>query len=353
MVLLRPFEEKDNAALLEIEKLCPQGNDKIAEAMDKSPYSVARYGLYDNWNVYVAEEDNRVAGWTGWTLKQDSDGRKYAYLAEVIVHPDFQRKGIGTELTGKAESYLNERGASYVYCYVFEANDASNAMFSKNGYENIGNMQIQAISVYKKSQVASEFGIRSAEKEDISDIVNLINNYNSGRTHFVPFTTESFENHINNIPDYSIENIRVAFSDGRIVACTGLWDLSSLAKMYYAREPAAMRFLGRLLNFIGQFTSMPRIPAENELFDIYYLTDYAFMPEGSDAMLNLVRYLNNVVLDKQRYFIAALLTPDDPVAALVKKFKPAVENWNIYVKSPDNEISNLAPLYLDIRDFIM
>lgn len=35
MVSIRPFEERDNAALLDIEKLCPQGNDKLAMGADK------------------------------------------------------------------------------------------------------------------------------------------------------------------------------------------------------------------------------------------------------------------------------------------------------------------------------
>jgi hypothetical protein len=31
MVSIRPFEEGDNARLLDIEKLCPQGNEKYAK----------------------------------------------------------------------------------------------------------------------------------------------------------------------------------------------------------------------------------------------------------------------------------------------------------------------------------
>ena len=143
MTILRPFEERDNSYLLEIEKLCPQGNDKIAEAMDKSPNAVARYDLYDNWKVQVAVEDNQIAGWTGWTLKKDSAGRKYGYLTEVIVQPQFQKREIATELVGEVERDLTENEASYVYCYVFEPNDASNGLFSKAEYENASYLRQQ------------------------------------------------------------------------------------------------------------------------------------------------------------------------------------------------------------------
>ena len=35
MVLIRPFEEGDNATMLEIEKLCSPGNKKYAMGVDK------------------------------------------------------------------------------------------------------------------------------------------------------------------------------------------------------------------------------------------------------------------------------------------------------------------------------
>lgn len=353
MVLLRPFREEDNAVLLEIEKLCPQGNDKIAEAMDKSPDAISRYRLYDNWEVFVADENERIAGWIGWTLKQNIDGKKYGYIIEVIVHPEFQRKRIATELIKKAETDLKENGAFYAYCYVFEANDASNAMFEKNGYIDAGKVQIQAISVYKKANVATDLSIRNAEKDDIEDILNLINSYYAGNSQFVPYTAESFEAHLNNIPSYGMDKFWIALSDDRIMACAGLWDISALAKMYYAKEPFSMRILATGFNFLDRFTSMPKIPAENELFVTTYMIDHAFAPEGSDVMSNIIKYLNNIIFDSHKYFIVAPLTPDDPIIKIIKKSKPMIETWNIFAKSFDGRSLNLNPLYLDIRDFIM
>lgn len=353
MVMFRTFVEKDNAALLEIEKLCPQGNDKIAEAMDKSPNAIARYMLYDNWAVLVAEEGDKVVGWIGWTLKQDSDNKKYGYLAEVIVHPDFQRKKIATELIKRAEMALKENGAAYTYCYVFEVNDASNFMFTRNEYVKVGEMQIQAISVYKNIKITQGISIRLAEKSDIQDIVNLINNYYSGRKHFVPYTAESFETHIKSIPGYGMDKFWVVVSDGKIVACAGLWDISTFAKLYYAKEPTSMRLLGLVFNLLNRVTAMPEIPAENELFVFQCLVDYAFTPGNSDAMSNLIKHLNNIIVGTQSICITAVLIPDDPIVEVAKKFKPVVETWNIISKPLDSQDISLKPLYLDMRDFIM
>lgn len=353
MVLLRPFAEEDNATLLEIEKLCPQGNDKIAEAGDRSPDAIARYRLYDNWKVFVAEENNEIAGWIGWTLKQNLAGEKYAYLVEVIVHPKFQRKGIATKLIEKAETDMKENGASHVYGYVFEPNDASNTLFAKKGYEKVGEMQIHAVFAYKEAKVIPELSIRTAKIDDIQEIVDLINEFNAGRVHFVPYTAKSFETHIKNIPGYGMDNLWIALSNDRIVACTGLWDISMIEKLYYAKEPFSMKVMGVLCHFLDHFTNVPRIPAENEAFTNHQLADYAFRPGSAEAMLNLIRHLNNTILDSQSIAIAALLTPDDPMVEVMKRLKPLEEKWNIIAKSLDDNSANLTPLYMDLRDFIM
>lgn len=110
MVHIRPFEEGDTARLLAIEKLCPHGNEQCAVGVDKKSNITARYALYDNWNVLVAEkEDGEVGGWIGGTVKQSpAQQESYVYLAEVMVHPDFRRKGVATTLVKEAEKQAEQ-----------------------------------------------------------------------------------------------------------------------------------------------------------------------------------------------------------------------------------------------------
>jgi len=97
-----------------------------------------RYKLYKNWKVLVAEADGKVVGWIGWTVKHGlTQGVTYVYLTEVMVHPEFRRKGIATKLVTEAEKDARETGSGYIYCYIFEPNDASKVLFGKLGYSNI------------------------------------------------------------------------------------------------------------------------------------------------------------------------------------------------------------------------
>lgn len=108
MVLIRPFNEGDNQRMLEIERFCPQGDEKCAMGVDKKDI-IARYKMYDNWDVFVAEEGGKVAGWIGLTIKTDPEKKeKYAYITEVMVDPAFQRTGIATKLIKEAEKNLRK-----------------------------------------------------------------------------------------------------------------------------------------------------------------------------------------------------------------------------------------------------
>lgn len=91
MVLTRPFIYSDNEALLNIEKLSPQGNDKLAIVTDFSPDITARYELYDNWKIMVAEEQEKPVGYVGWTVKH-GPLEVYVYMAEIMVDPLFVEK---------------------------------------------------------------------------------------------------------------------------------------------------------------------------------------------------------------------------------------------------------------------
>jgi len=188
MIATRPFEETDNAVLLEIEKQCPQGDEKWALGIDKKDI-IARYRMYDNdnWKVLVAEYEGEIAGWTGWTIKDDPVRKsKYAYLAEVVVSPKSSGRGVGTKLVSEAEKDAKERGADYIYCYIYEPNEASKSLFQKLGYSGMASVNQSAVAVYKKANISQKISIKHPEIGDIQDIVNLINDFNKNRLILCP-----------------------------------------------------------------------------------------------------------------------------------------------------------------------
>jgi len=141
MISIRPFYEGDNEKLLEIERLCPQGNDSCAMGIKKTDI-IARYRMYENWKVQVAEDDGKIAGWIGWTVKcTPTQKEQHVYLVEVMVHPKFRRRGVATKLVAEAERDAIETDSDHIYCCIYEPNDASKTLFKDLGYSNVANIK--------------------------------------------------------------------------------------------------------------------------------------------------------------------------------------------------------------------
>lgn len=354
MVLIRPFEDQDNIAMLDIEKSCTQGNEKLAMAVDKSPDIIARYNLYDNWQIIVAEEEGKIVGWTGWTVKHDPiKEEKYIYMVEMMIHPEFRRKGIATKLLLEAEKRIGEIGHGRIYGLIIDQNNASKGLVEKHGYSEKRKLKICALSPYKKFVIAPQFKIERINKNEIRDAVNLINDYNSGHEHFIPFTPEIFESYIKRIPAYGLENFWVVKDNGKIIACAGLWDCSVLQKMCYTKEPFMWKVMSGIFRFLSLFGKMPKIPAEGEYFKVHYIADHAFQQNRPDAMLNLIRHLNNVLFDMKRDFFGTQLDPADPLFEILKKFNPQIESLSVYAKTFERELPEYTSFYGDIRDAVL
>jgi ribosomal protein S18 acetylase RimI-like enzyme len=353
MISIRPYKDSDNRYMLEIERLCPQGDENCALGVDKKDI-IARYKMYDNWDVLVAEENGRIAGWIGWTVKSTPERKGlYVYFAEIMVHPAFQRAGVATKLLNKAEEKVQEMKVSYIYCYIYESNRASRSLFDKMGYFNAIDTKTLAIATYKKSDVSSKYLTKPIDKKDFNEVAGLINNYYSGFAHFVPFTGQSFEARLKSIPSYGSENFWVTRDeDKKIIACAGLWNNTKLANLYYAREPKIMKIMGSVLGALSYITEVPKITAEGEHFNLFYIADYAFDKERPDAILALLKHLCNHLIDKKQDYLMTALDPEDPVFEVMKKLKPQIETWSIFAKSFDGSLPTFSPFYVDIRDMI-
>ncbi len=83
--------------------------DTIPFAEGRDPEAVMRCLLGSNL-VITAWDGERLVG----TTRVTTDGVYYATLWDVIVHPDHQRRGIGTALVKRAVAPFLGRGFSYI-----------------------------------------------------------------------------------------------------------------------------------------------------------------------------------------------------------------------------------------------
>lgn len=81
------------------------------------------------WQLFVAELDGKVVGFGSYL------GRTKMELANLMVHPDYRRQGIGQALLEKRLEYLREQGYPFVTTTILASNQASLGNVRKQGFE--------------------------------------------------------------------------------------------------------------------------------------------------------------------------------------------------------------------------
>jgi GNAT superfamily N-acetyltransferase len=82
-----------------------------------------------DWGIFVAEVDGRIVGCGGYL------GRKQVELANLMVHPDYRRRGIGQALLEKRLDHLVQAGYLYATTTVLATNAASLGNLAKQGFK--------------------------------------------------------------------------------------------------------------------------------------------------------------------------------------------------------------------------
>lgn len=97
--------------------------------MDDSEAGIARFLARNPDTCFAAHQYGRIVG----AILTGSDGCR-GYIYHTAVHPDFQGRGIGTQLVGHALAALGEIGITKVALVAFKRNQSGNAFWEKQGF---------------------------------------------------------------------------------------------------------------------------------------------------------------------------------------------------------------------------
>ncbi len=349
LISIRHATDKDNQVLLNLELMCPQGTGLVLQ-FDRSPDFFLRSKAYDNYSVYVAEEQGQVVGTAASTIKEFGFGGKRKiglYVYDVRVHPDHCGKGTATRLIQHALTQNSQ--AQIAYAVIVEDNSPSIAVFTKLGFQNIRDILLLNIPLYKRRESAKK-QTRTMTTRDIPQVVNLINSYYGSRDFFSPLDATDFADNAKRLPGYSLEQIQVTEAEGEIVASAGLWDYSQIFRITALRVSAKLRALAYLLRFANIFKKTMRLPRVGEPFRLMYVKDFA-CKERTGAVEELIEHCLCVAHNCGCSFLSFPLDPDDAVAALLTEYKPITAKYHIYARSLTNDpLSNPATIYMDPVD---
>ena len=124
---IRPLKIKDYDELIALwgrsglKSLRPHGRDS-REAFARQLESGVQI-------VLGLEQDGQLIG----AIVATHDGRK-GWINRLVIDPDHRRQGHGQRLIAAAEAVLKEQGMRVIACLIEDWNEASLALFQKEGY---------------------------------------------------------------------------------------------------------------------------------------------------------------------------------------------------------------------------
>jgi ribosomal protein S18 acetylase RimI-like enzyme len=346
---IRVADDADNAELLDLEKMCPQGTSLILQ-FDRSPDFFLRSRVYNNYTVYVAEEEGKIIGTVGATLKEfnmSGEVVKGVYIYDLRVHPTFRGRGIGSKLVQQVMAEENE--ADLAYGIIMEENYPSIALFKRLGFQNIHNLIFLNVPLYKRQeQTASK--VRKMTADDVPSVVDLINDHYRNHDFFAPLNIDSFLNRTRQLTDFGFQSTQVVEVENQIVACAGLWDYSRILQTSVLHVTAKLKMLTYILKFANLFTRTMKLPSVGEPFRLMYVTDFAFTGEV-DAVKELIKHCLSLSCSCECDFLLFPLDPLNPAIPLIAKYRPVTISYHIYAKSlKEKALSTQRMVYVDAKD---
>lgn len=151
-VRLSGLQEAQIGPLTEIERRCAAMHYELgfdgAEVPPRSALELA--GLPRAHDVYVAEADHVVAGYLAW--RDEPPG--VAYIAELMVDPDYQRFGIATRLVERMFEAARENGLRVAMVRRFERAPWAVGFYARLGFLAVDEQAEPAARAWLEEQVA-------------------------------------------------------------------------------------------------------------------------------------------------------------------------------------------------------
>lgn len=152
-VRITGLQESQLEALVELDRLCSnqywEAGFDAAEVPQRQTADFVR--LTRDHDVYVAEADDEVAGILAW--KDEAPG--VAYLADVSVHPELQRFGIGTKLLLRLHERAREVGLHHVLARCWEKATWATSFYEKAGFQRVGEGAPTKIAAWERERKAA------------------------------------------------------------------------------------------------------------------------------------------------------------------------------------------------------
>lgn len=163
---LRPLHDHDLATILSLWNRNAVHDRLTPELLDEKIFDDLAYQPQLNW---VAERDQRIAGFVSGTKRQDAHG-VIGFVKLLAVDPAYRRLGIGTALVEAVETEVKNQGAylmrvfdsapNYLLPGIDPRYTELLAFFERRGYERFGDTANMEVDLHER-----DFDTQNTEAE--------------------------------------------------------------------------------------------------------------------------------------------------------------------------------------------
>ena len=311
--VIRPASEADNSALIDLERICPQGTHLRMHSEREDYFLRAR--LYGDTHTLVAEDQDRgiIYGVLAAAMKSLSlagEVRPAAFFYDLRVHPDYRMSVKGRRMLTAwkmMEDWATHRGAHLIYGLIKKDNAPMTVMVDRRmGYDFAGGMMIRSRAVFRRARLRQ---VPEEVSPDDPRLVAATRARGEGRDFFPrEFRDSLLTGPMRASGLYSFHRL----SRGGSWAGIGLFRSCRIQRTRVLSIPPAYRMLAPLFSAIEPLVPLPRIPREGESIGYCHLfTITPRDPKDFASGTSWSAHANNIALDEGAGLLTGAFDPFD------------------------------------------
>jgi GNAT acetyltransferase-like protein len=293
--VIRLATEHDDAALLELTRLCPMLG-RVELGVDRAPRFLALNALQGSpWFVAVAEDRNgHLVGCAAAAVRDvyvDGQPIRASYVGDLRVAPQARQSTLLPMLHRYVVDRLGEHGVDLAYGTIVEGNRAAESLRGRRGlprYLRLGRIRVAAITG-ARGRSNGTMPVESAGAQDIRALARLLDTC-ARRRDFAPAWSEAMLAHALAVtPGLTLERILVVRRDGEIVAMLAAWDQSALHRRRVLAYRGRAAFYRRVHDLRAVLCRRPMLPSPGGVLRELHATHIAVADDDPDLFGALLR----------------------------------------------------------------
>jgi GNAT superfamily N-acetyltransferase len=316
---LRPANGDDNAALLELTRVCPMEGD-IALRIDRSPdfFALSRC-RGAGWTI-VAEADGRIVGCASVSRRPAYVGGRptvMGHVGDIKVRPGHRRAGVARRLLDEIARVEQSSDAAFYAATTAAGNAAVDGLVLDFGTDRtvsrIATFVSRQLLPLARARVDRSFAIAHGSSADEEELAALLDQAH-GRYTFGPvFRDGAFRELLARSPGMQLSDYLVARRRGRIVAALGVWDQHAFKQTELVGLPRLLRWLTTAARIGGRPLGLPALPSEGEPLRFRYVRHPAHLAGEAEALAALVRHALGSARERREHFLLFTCAEGDPI----------------------------------------